>query len=35
VKGRDQWRTYERIVPGRSRVEGGKKEEATVGIDGF
>jgi len=35
VKGRDKWRTYERIVRGRSKVEEGKKEEATVGIDGF
>jgi len=39
VKGRDKWRTYVRIVRGRSSVERGKKkgkkEESTVGIDGF
>jgi len=40
VKGRDEWwRTYERIVCGWSRVKKGKsrgkKEEGTVGIDGF
>jgi len=40
VKGREiKWRTYERIVRGRSRVEGGKsrgeQKEAMVRIDGF
>jgi len=39
MKGRDKWRTYDRIVRGKSRVEGGlsreKKMKAKVGIDGF
>jgi len=34
VKGRDKWRTYERIVVDRRRKEQRKEREATEGIEG-